>query len=117
MTKEQKINELIAEGCETNEISDGFHTFGELYEHRVALFIALCRKLEKGRVWRSRKHSDNSVWEGWFLLGIDFEAGRQITYHLPVEKWEETHFAETLGKAPDYDGHTGKDVLHRISML
>ena len=117
MTKEQKINALIAEGCNTNKISDGYHTFGELYEHRITLYIALCRKLEKGRVWRSRAHSDGSIWEGWFVLGIGDKSGEQITYHLPMSKWQETDFAETLDKSPDYDGHTSEDVLERISRL
>jgi hypothetical protein len=117
MNKEQNINQQIAEGCDTNQISDGYHTFGELYEHRITLFIALCRRLEKGRVWRSQAHSDGSVWEGWFVLGIDYEQGKQITYHLPMSKWEETDFADTLDKAPEYDGHTSEDVLQRIKRL
>ena len=79
MTKEQKINAQIAEGCDTNQISDGYHTFGELYEHRITLYIALWRKLESSRVWRSQAHSDGGVWEGWFILGIDYKQGAQIT--------------------------------------
>ena len=116
MTKEDKINALIAEGCDTNQISDGFHTFGELYEHRIALFITLCRKIKKD-VWRSRTHSDGNILEGWFLLGIGYAAGEQITYHLPLAKWQETDFAETLDKAPDYDGHKSADVLKRLSKI
>jgi hypothetical protein len=117
MTKEQNINAQIAEGCDTNQISDGYHTFGELYEHRITLFTALCRKLSKGRVWRTQTHSDGSVWEGWFVLGIGFKHGEQITYHLPLSKWDDAEFAETIDKAPDYDGHTSDDVLQRISGL
>jgi hypothetical protein len=116
MTKEQKINALIAKGCDTNLISDGYHTFGELYEHRIVLFIALCRKLKKN-VWRSQTHSDGSRLEGWFILGIGYEQGEQITYHLPMSKWEETDFAETLDKSPEYDGHKSADVLQRLSRL
>lgn len=41
------IQHLIEAGrkeglVDTNQISDGYHTFGELYEHRIALFRALC---------------------------------------------------------------------------
>jgi hypothetical protein len=117
MTKEQKINAQIAEGCDTNLISDGYHTFGELYEHRITLYIALCRKLPKDRVWRTQTHSDGSVLKGWFVLGVDYKAGEQITYHLPMSKWQETDFAETLVKSPEYDGHTSKDVLQRLSEI
>jgi len=39
--------------------SDGYHTFDELYDHRITLFIALCRFVDNrvfigGEVWRSK---------------------------------------------------------------
>lgn len=99
------------------EISDGYHTFNELYEHRIVLWIALC-KCYKERVWRSKLHSDGSGYEGYFVLGMNKEKGQQITYHLPLSKWKETNFAETLQNAPEYDGHKSKtDVLARIKNL
>ena len=33
---------LVIMGEEIMEAQDGYHSFGELYEHRVILFIALC---------------------------------------------------------------------------
>lgn len=125
MTKEEAINILIKDGVDANKISDGYHTFGELYEHRLALYIALCRLLNQkynlqidGQgVWRSKAHSDGTVWDGWFILGISTIKGQQITYHLPMEKWEQTKFAITLDKAPEFDGHTPDDVLSRLSIL
>jgi hypothetical protein len=123
MTKEQQINRRIAEGdVDTNLISDGYHTFGELYDHRIELFIALCRKLaehepEKRKVWRSRLHSDGTGFDGFFVMGIGREPGEQITYHLPDTKWEATDFAETLDRALEWDGHTSNDVLKRIARL
>lgn len=124
-----EINKAIQEckkiGIPTDGISDGFHTYGELYVHRIELFIALCRKTWEheftnaggGPVWRSRKHSDGSHWEGWFLLGLHTEPGRQITYHLPMSKWEDCRFAETLDQAPEFDGHSSADVLERLKSL
>ena len=120
MSKEEALNILIKDGVNTNKISDGYHTFEELYEHRIMLFIALCKELDdtfKAPVWRSKKHSDGSAWDGWFLLGINKKSGQQITYHLPISKWDITDFAEELDKAPDFDGHTSGDVLNRISKL
>ncbi len=32
-------------------------------------------------------------------MGIGKEKGEQITYHLPLSKWDETNFAETLESA------------------
>lgn len=104
--------------------SDGYHTMNELYEHRITLFIALCRvtywhssHLVDGVVWRSKKHDDDTMFPGWFILGICLEKGHQITYHLPIEKWLDTDFAKTLDKAPMWDGHTSNDVLERLKDL
>lgn len=97
---------------------DGYHTFDELYDHRITLYIALCRWVEPHwQVWRSKLHSDGTSFEGWFVLGINKEKGEQITYHLPMSRWDETDFAETLEKAPDFDRHTPDDVLWRIKHL
>ena len=121
VTKEGKKIDVWGEQC-----SDGYHTFDELYDHRIALFIALCKTIFEWQkaigvkivpVWRSKLHSDGSSFEGWFILGIWRENGKQITYHLPNSKWEATNFAETLDKAPEFDGHTSEDVLERIKRL
>lgn len=111
-------------------VSDGYHTFDELYDHRITLFIELCRALNKidevrdpkyimyiRKPWRSKLHSDGSKYEGWFVLGINKEPGLQITYHIPMERWEETDFVETLEKAPEFDGHSPADVLARLKVL
>lgn len=119
----KKCPKLYGEEC----TCDSYHTFDELYEHRITLFIALCKQIEEqdqmsigeNNVWRSKKHSDGELAFGgtWFVLGIFKEKGKQLTYHLPIGKWNETNFADTLDKAPDYDGHTSDDVLERIKKL
>ncbi len=103
---------------------DGYHTFDELYDHRISLYIALCRVLRTDAdhrgVWRSKRHSDGEICFGTgtqFVLGISHEAGKQITYHIPIERWNETEFAETLEKAPEWDSHSSKDVLERLKNL
>ena len=119
----ESINAAIKRpAIDTNLVSDGYHTFGELYDHRITLFKLVCQleleaSSEQGKpafVWRSKAHSDGSVWDGWFILGLNKEAGKQITYHLPVSEWDSCGFAETLDKAPDWDGHTSADVLQRL---
>lgn len=114
---------------------DGYHTFTELYDHRITIYIALCKAawgmdlVSKNAhnigmknpvffpVWRSQWHSDGSSMDGWFVLGIGKEKGEQITYHLPNSRWDEVSFAETLEKAPEFDGHTSDDVLKRLANL
>ena len=103
----------------TGETSDGYHTFNELYEHRHTLFIILCNLLEPkmyGKVWKSRLHSDGTMFDGgWFIAGIETPEG-QATYHLPIKKWDELNVLE-LDRAPEWDGHTADDVLKRLSSL
>lgn len=124
MTREEAINAVIKDGFDTNKISDGYHTFGELYEHRIALFIALGNAivianadLKDKLVWKSTTHSDGSSFVGWFIAGIGTEPGTQISYHLPIDKWESMHVWKELEKAPEWDGHTSADVLDRLRML
>lgn len=109
-------------GPEEMNVSDGYHTFDELYDHRITLWITLCKYLkEKGApIYRSKKHSDGNLCFGTdtqFILGLDEEKGKQISYHIPIERWDETEFAETLEKAPEWDGHTSSDVLERLKKL
>lgn len=122
MGNEHLINSLIkSTAIDTGKISDGFHTFDELYNQRNTLYIVLCRVLSgelNYYVWRTKKHSDKtSTGKGWFVLGINFAKGEQITYHLPTSKWRETAFAETIPHAPQWDKHTSKDVLKRLKKL
>ena len=100
-----------------SKVSDGYHTFEELYDHRITLFIALARALRTHKVWRSKLHSDGSSYAGWFILGINDKPGKQITYHLPLSRWDETDFAFTVDRAPEFDGHTAEDVLKRLKTV
>ena len=95
-------------------------TLNTLYDHRNTLYIALCRTLSKHLnhyIWRSKKHSDKKTEDGWFILGINESKGIQMTYHLPISKWKETSFAQTLPFAPEWDKHTSADVLMRLKKL
>lgn len=105
----------------TSDIRDEHHSFGELYTHRIILFIALCKMIsdvgEKDRVWKSQWHSDGTRQSGWFILGIDEEPGKQISYHLPMNYWDITSFVKARDLAPVWDGHTSEDVITRIKKL
>ena len=102
------------------QISDGYHTFDELYEHRFELWMALCRET-RAFSWRSKVHSDGSNYDGWFVLGLKVTPGVQITYHLPLRLWDRCSFVnqtfETADDVPQFDGHTSADVLERLRSL
>jgi len=120
---------IVVSGGNDMQVSDGFHNMDELYDHRIELFITLARTVRQIsdycfvisgisiNVWRSKKHSDGSEYEGWFILGIHRDKGLQKTYHLPISRWSDTDFADTLDMAPEYDGHTSADVLNRLKKL
>lgn len=121
---EANENHINFEPLESECTCDGYHIFDELYNHRIELYIALCRRMYEDancfiKIWKSKRHSDGSLsFDGkWFVLGINKVEGKQITYHLPISKWKECYFAETLRKAPKFDGHTSDDVLDRLKNL
>jgi len=100
--------------CPTGQVSDGYHTFDELYEHRCLLFIAVM-KAHPALAWRARAHADGSRLEGWWIGGLDLPSGR-ITYHLPDRLWSllDNAAVATRERAPEWDGHTSADVLDRL---
>lgn len=96
------------------DVSDGYHTFDELYDHRSALYMAFlkCRATDS---WMSKRHCDNSVWDGWFIAGTTLPTG-DITYHLNIKYWNCLKNAGilVLDNAPKWDRHTSNDVYERI---
>ena len=122
-TVQRFIDALPAEA--RAQLSDGFHSFEELYETRNALFVALCQGIYisrheagfKNTTWRSKRHSDGTELDGWFLAGINYQSGQQISFHLPIDMWDDFVFALTLDTAPPFDGHTTKDVIERLKDL
>lgn len=95
------------------EVSDGDHSFEELYEHRNLLFIALLKLVNNG--WYSEQHHDGSSFDGWFVAGVELTEGEQITYHLPNKYLELVSISLThLEYAPEWDGHKSPDVLDRL---
>ncbi len=100
--------------CATSEESDGYHTFGELYDHRCLLFAALM-KAHPTLAWRSHLHEDGAGEAGWWIGGLHLPAG-DISYHLPDSLWAllDDSGVETLDRAPKWDGHTSVEVILRL---
>lgn len=97
------------------ELSDGFHTFNDLYYQRMMLFAALV-KLNKERSWKSKRHSDGELCfgGGWFVVGIDTPEG-SYTYHYE-EKYYDMFDCKELPTGKEWDGHTEKDVTRLLSL-
>lgn len=140
----RQLNEEIAgfnkfKAIDTGKISDGFHTFDELYEMRLALTVAWLKRMniegtrvhkemadKRGdhynvlyttSVWRSRLHSDGTMFDDYFIVGYGVNPGEFITFHYPLTEWDTFNFCHTWEKAPEWDGHTDKDVIQRLKSL
>ena len=122
------LNKLTAWGIknddnfEENELSDGYHTFNELYEFRkqynAALFNAWSVQ-DKFDVHKSWRHADGEKCFGkdnWFIVVAILPTG-QITNHYKKEEWDLFNIPETEKAKYVFDGHTPQDVLTRLNDL
>lgn len=110
------------------EVSDGYHTMSELYEHRYALFCALVKIYDNYitplgtsiSCIKSKLHHDGTMFDDSFIvmMGIlKMDTTRvQISYHYPLSWWDKFNIME-MDRAPKWDGHTSDDVLKRLMEL
>lgn len=113
---ECKVEETKPE--DMGEVSDGYHTFNELYEYRMLYNAALFNEFAKQGLYdvhKSRKHSDGEYPFGdsnWFIVMAELPTG-QISNHYEMKDWDLFHVPEKE-KANVWDGHTPKDVSERL---
>lgn len=96
-------------------IDDGAHSFDELYFHRMTLFSVICSTY-KELSWKSKLHHDGTMFDGYFIVGIDTPQG-QFSYHYEEEYWYLFCDVEELEMAPVWDGHVASDVKRLYSLL
>ena len=114
----RKINNKIRKLKEKNliyeeMISDTYHTFDSLYFQRCILFATICNQ-NKNFAWKSKKHSDGTMFDNYFIVGINTPKG-VYTYHYHMEYWDYFDIKE-IKNAPEWDGHTDKDVNRILSL-
>lgn len=102
-----------AESTVNGDTSDGYHTFNELYHHRAVLFAAL-QKAYPNKSWKSKQHSDGTMFDNMFIAGIDTPEGT-YTYHLEMNEWD-IFTCREIEAAPGWDGHLPKDVGRLLSL-
>lgn len=108
------IKALKAAGLNTKAISDGHHTFDDLYTHRRIL-TQIVAHVFKDHAWKSKKHADGSMFDGDFIVGFTTPKG-QYSYHYKLEFWDDFDVPE-LDAAPEYDGHQPNDIGRLLSLL
>ena len=95
------------------DLSDGYHTFNELYHHRAILFSVICNMFPE-KAWKSRKHATGDMFDGMFIVGIETPEG-QATYHYDIEPYWDMFKVKELEFAPQWDGHSAAETIARIS--
>lgn len=126
--KDDSEKKLLVVG---NDISDGYHTFNELYDHRCLLWILFL--LRDGEAFVEDSFWVRDHFKGWDLLSckrVVVDWGQidettvgefQMTYHVPI-KFRHLYEGKISEESRDYaehvyDKHTSADVLKRLEDL
>lgn len=96
------------------EVSDGYHTFNELYYYRMLYNAAFFNLLPKEWVHKSKRHhtGEECFGGGWFIVMANLPTG-QISNHYELKDWD-------LFKVPvkefadEWDGHTPQEAAERL---
>ena len=114
------------------DLSEGYHTFNELYEFRkiynAILFNEWAIKpagfnndgtiIPVFNVHKSWKHNDGELCfgGGWFIVSAMLPTGL-ISNHYKAEDWDLFKIPEVEKALYEFDGHTSEDVLNRLKKL
>ena len=104
-----------------NDISDGYHTFKELYDYRMlynALWVNSLHEAglsEKYRLHKSMKHHDGELCfdGGWFIVSLVLPTG-QVSNHYEMEYWDLFMIPEFEKSINEYDGHSPEVAKYRM---
>ena len=97
------------------EVSDGYHTFNELYHHRAVLFSLICNSMPNIS-WKSKLHNTGDMYEGMFIVGMETPYG-QVTYHYDIDPYWDIFKVKELDRAPKWDGHTPDIAIERLLQM
>lgn len=144
--KAELLNEVIKihkehKSITENNISDGYHTFDELYEFRKMYNAVLFNEwgnpntlrqvldekefdgvgTKRGIIYnvhKSIRHHDGELCfgGGWFIVSAMLPTGL-ISNHYKIEDWDLFKIPEVEKALYPFDGHTSKDVLERLKAL
>lgn len=122
---------------EVGDLSDGYHSFNELYEFRKLYNAALFNewannykrvssisegdiivRLPLYGVHKSWKHHNGELCfgGGWFIVVAVLPTG-QISNHYKAEDWDLFKIPETEKALYEFDDHTPQDVVQRLTDL
>lgn len=111
-TKLAEIQNKISKLFSAGKVSDGYHTFDELYHHRAVLFAMICNQ-NKEKAWKSKLHNTGDMYDGMFIVGVETPYG-QATYHYDIDPYWDMFQIKELNRAPKWDGHNPQEAIDRI---
>lgn len=113
------------------KVSDGYHTFDELYNYRMIYNAALFNewastlstahgygsalfRFTKFNIHKSIRHSDGELCfgGGWFIVMAELPTG-QVSNHYPMKYWN-LFKVPVVDKANEWDGHTPEQAFERL---
>lgn len=119
MTVEEINKEIVKLQPNEGIISDGYHTFNELYDYRMlynALWINCMddNLLKEFNVHKSKRHHDGEepFGGGWFIIMADLPTG-QVSNHYELKYWDYFE-CEERERADEWDGHTPQEAAERM---
>lgn len=109
--REEKISDI-------EQVSDGYHTFAELYEYRKLYNAAFFNELAKKGIYNVHKSKDMQLEKnvlvvvGLFIVMADLPTG-QISNHYELKDWDlfkctEKSFSDI------WDGHSPQEAAKRL---
>ena len=108
------IDSLQQEQIDMGKVSDGYHTFNELYYYRMLYNAAFFNLLPKEWVHKSKRHhtGEECFGGGWFIVMANLPTG-QVSNHYELKDWDlfkvpEKEFAD------EWDGHTPQEAAERL---
>lgn len=118
-----KITDLVPSITEEEigEVSDGYHTFNELYYYRMLYNAAFLNTLawyqdniNTFNIYKSKRHhtGEECFGGGWFIVMVDLPTG-QVSNHYEMKYWDLFNIPEKE-IADEWDGHTPQIAAERL---
>ena len=109
---------LLPDGVVSDDVSDGYHTFGDLYDIRKAYNVALFNIIAKEPKYNTHKAKRHYTGElcfggGWFIVTASLPAG-QVSNHYEMKDWDLFNVPSAEKALIEFDGHTTPDVIARL---
>lgn len=95
------------------DVSDGYHTIEELYQHRILLFLSMCLYTPFICFYKLDPNIPD-----WVIVYIYLKPEEgQISYHIPIKYLPVIKEFAIEDQDHKWDGHTSTDVLNRLEDL